>query len=134
MEQHLARLENGGAAADVAQTVFLLYRRLAVGRFRKVRRVADKQRSAGCQPATQQTASLRYKRFASARASAVSRLLICCIADSLSAKRDHALRILDARQNIRHDFRLRLRALRAAVVETHAHRAGFQVATADDQP
>jgi hypothetical protein len=26
-----------------------------------------------------------------------------------------------------------LRALRAAVVETQAHRAGFQVATADDQ-
>ena len=39
----------------------------------------------------------------------------------------------DPRQNIRHDFRLRLRALRAAVVETHAHRAGFHVATADDQ-
>jgi hypothetical protein len=36
------------------------------------------------------------------------------------------------RQNIRDDFRLRLCALRAAVVETHAHRAGFHVATADD--
>jgi hypothetical protein len=36
----------------------------------------------------------------------------------------------DARQNVCHDFPLRLRALRAAVVETHAHRAGFQVATA----
>jgi hypothetical protein len=32
MEQRLARLENGGAAADVAQTVCLLYRRLAVGK------------------------------------------------------------------------------------------------------
>ena len=41
--------------------------------------------------------------------------------------------IFDRRQNIRHDFRLRLRALRAAVVETHAHRAGFHVATANDQ-
>ena len=33
-----------------------------------------------------------------------------------------------------HGLRLRLRALRAAVVETHAHRAGFHVATADDEP
>ena len=32
-----------------------------------------------------------------------------------------------------HTFPLRLRALRAAVVETDAHRAGFHVATADDQ-
>src|SRR5665811_138578 len=41
--------------------------------------------------------------------------------------------LFDARQNIRHDFTFRLRALRAAVVETDAHRAGFHVATADDQ-
>jgi len=41
--------------------------------------------------------------------------------------------LFDARENIRHDLRLRLRPLRAAVVETHAHRAGFHVATADDQ-
>ena len=41
--------------------------------------------------------------------------------------------LFDARQNIRHDFRLRLRALRAAVVEADTHRAGFHVATADDQ-
>mgnify|MGYP001593191146 CR=1 FL=1 len=40
----------------------------------------------------------------------------------------------NARQNIRHDLRLRLRALRAAVVETHAHCAGFHVATTEDQP
>ncbi len=39
----------------------------------------------------------------------------------------------NTRENIRHDLRLRLRALRAAVVQTHAHRAGFHVATADDQ-
>ncbi len=36
-------------------------------------------------------------------------------------------------QNLRHHFRLRLRALRAAVVETHAHCAGFHVAPADDE-
>ena len=41
--------------------------------------------------------------------------------------------IFDARQNVRDDFRLRLRALRAAVVETHTYRAGFHVATADDE-
>ena len=44
----------------------------------------------------------------------------------------HALRIFDARQNIRHDFRLRFRALRAAMVETHAHRASLHITTADD--
>ena len=42
--------------------------------------------------------------------------------------------LLDAHQNIHHDLRLRLRALRAAVMEADAHRAGFHVATADDQP
>ena len=36
-----------------------------------------------------------------------------------------------ARQSIRHDLRFRLRALRAAVMETDADRAGFHVATAD---
>ena len=36
-------------------------------------------------------------------------------------------------QNIRHDFPLRLRALWAAVVQTHAHCARFHVAPADDQ-
>ena len=41
--------------------------------------------------------------------------------------------LFDARQNIHDDLPLRLCALRAAVVETDAHRAGFQVATADDQ-
>jgi hypothetical protein len=40
----------------------------------------------------------------------------------------------NARQNIRHDLALRLRTLRAAVVETHAHRARFHVVTTDDQP
>src|ERR1017187_9105089 len=40
---------------------------------------------------------------------------------------------LDRCQNIRDDLRLRLCALRAAVVETHAHRASFHVATADDE-
>ena len=39
----------------------------------------------------------------------------------------------NARQDVRDDFPLRLRALRAAVVETHAHRAGFHVAAADDE-
>ena len=43
------------------------------------------------------------------------------------------LSLFDTRQNIRHDLRLRLRALRAAVVEADAHRAGFHVATADDE-
>ena len=41
--------------------------------------------------------------------------------------------LADRSQNIRHDLRLRLRALRAAVMETDAHRAGFHVTTADDQ-
>src|SRR6478736_8598729 len=41
--------------------------------------------------------------------------------------------LFDARQNVRDDLRLRLRALRAAVVEAHAYRAGFHVATADDE-
>jgi hypothetical protein len=40
--------------------------------------------------------------------------------------------LFDARQKVRHNLPLRLRALRAAVVQTHAHRAGFHVATADD--
>ena len=39
----------------------------------------------------------------------------------------------DARQNFRDDLPLRLRTLRGAVVEAHAHCAGFHVATADDQ-
>jgi len=38
--------------------------------------------------------------------------------------------LLDARR----DLPFRLRALRAAVVEVHAHRADFHVAAADDQP
>ena len=42
--------------------------------------------------------------------------------------------LFDARQNIRHDLRLRLRALRAAVVETLARYASFRVSTADDEP
>ena len=41
--------------------------------------------------------------------------------------------LFDAGQNIRHGLRLRLRALRAAVVETHAHCARLHVATADDE-
>ena len=41
--------------------------------------------------------------------------------------------LFNARQNIRNDIRLRLRALRAAVVETHTHRARFHVARADDE-
>ena len=46
---------------------------------------------------------------------------------------DSRLPLFDVRQDLRDDFRLRLRALRAAVVEAHAHRAGFQVATAVDE-
>jgi len=46
---------------------------------------------------------------------------------------DHALRIFDARQNLRHDFRLRLRALRAAVVETHGNAPVFHVFATDDE-
>src|SRR5258708_7633513 len=41
--------------------------------------------------------------------------------------------LFDARQNTRPHSPLRLRALRATVVQTDAHRAGFHVATADDQ-
>ncbi|MCI0535187.1 MAG: esterase family protein [Verrucomicrobiales bacterium] len=42
------------------------------------------------------------------------------------------LKFFRTRQNIRHHLPLRFRALRAGVVETHAHRAGFHVASADD--
>ena len=41
--------------------------------------------------------------------------------------------LFDARQNIRHDFRLRLRALRAAGVQAHGNHARVHVATADDE-
>src|SRR5688572_6299858 len=51
-----------------------------------------------------------------------------------SFRRLHSrLSLFDARQNVRHDLCLRLRALRAAVVEAHTHRAGFHVATTDDE-
>jgi hypothetical protein len=43
------------------------------------------------------------------------------------------LPFLDVRQNFRHDLPLRLRALRAAVAQTHVHRAGFHFSTADGQ-
>jgi hypothetical protein len=41
--------------------------------------------------------------------------------------------LFDARQNIRDDLRLRLRADVAFAVQTQAHRAGFHVTTTDDQ-
>jgi len=54
MEQRLGRMELTAAARSVAQTVCLPYRRLAVG---------EPAQSAGCQPATRQAASLRYKKL-----------------------------------------------------------------------
>ena len=47
----------------------------------------------------------------------------------VTAGQDRCLRpaLFDARQYVRHDLRLGLHALRAAVVETHTHRAGFHV-------
>ena len=43
------------------------------------------------------------------------------------------MRLIDRVQHLRHRSRLRLRTLRAPVAEADAHRAGFHVATADDQ-
>ena len=62
------RASRSGGRKLVAQTVCLLCRRLAVGRARAdwsleiIRRRFAFRRFAGCQPAIQQTASLRYAR------------------------------------------------------------------------